>query len=70
MGAVTWLRRARLLLAVYVAAVFVVPFAVPDGAPGWVKVTVAVVMVAVPVVALVALGVWWVRVLRGSRPDG
>jgi hypothetical protein len=62
------LRRARLLLAAYVVALFVVPFVVPTDAPGWVRVTVGVVMVAVPVVALVVLGIWWVRVLRGRDP--
>ena len=63
------LRRARFLLAVYVVALFVVPFLVPDDAPEGVRVAVAVVMVAVPVVALVGLGVWWVRVLRGRDAD-
>ena len=64
------LRRARPLMAVYVVALFAVPFLLPDDAPAWVTVTVAVVMVGVPVVALVVLGVWWVRVLRGRERDG
>ena len=63
------LRRARALLAVYVVALFVVPFLLPDDAPDALRVTVAVVMVAVPVVALVGLGVWWVRLLRGRDAD-
>ena len=56
-------------MALYVVSLFVVPFLVPDDAPDGVRVTVALVMVAVPVVALVVLGVWWVRVLRGRDAD-